>query len=193
MVIKERLLEWQLLVLGSGVGFIASFAQTIERIHYAQNPNVELVCNVSAIFSCSNVFDAWQSAVFGFSNSIMCLAFFAILLGIGLAGMTGSTLNKNLRLIMHFFTVFFLGFGAWYLQQSAYAIGYICLYCLACYSGVIAMNWSWLRLNAKDLPIGKGLQKQLQQAIHKNYDTYFWLLWAIGIALMMFARFYRPL
>lgn len=193
MKVKETLLEWQILVLGSSVGLIASFIQTIERIHYAQNPNVELACNVSAIFSCSNVFDAWQSAVFGFSNSIMCLAFFGILLGIGLTGMTGSTLNKQLRLSMHFFTIFFLGFGAWYLQQSAYAIGYICLYCLACYSGVIAMNWAWLRLNAGDLPIGEGMRKKLRHAIQKNYDTYFWVLWAAAIIGMMFARFYRPI
>jgi hypothetical protein len=48
----------------------------------------------------------------------MCLAFFAVLFGVGLGGVFSNGLAKNLRLVMHFFSVFFLLFGAWYLQQS---------------------------------------------------------------------------
>ena len=88
------------------------YLQTVERIQYAPHPTSPPTCDINSVFSCTNGFDAWQSAVFGFSNSIMCLAFFAVTLGVGFAGATAQ-IGKVLRLTMHFFALFFLGFGAW--------------------------------------------------------------------------------
>ena len=86
----KHLYLWQTVVGAALVGGTASFIQIIERIQYAEAPTKDLFCNLNSVFSCSNVFGAWQSSVFGFSNAIMCLAFFAVLLGAGLAGLTGA-------------------------------------------------------------------------------------------------------
>ena len=180
---------WAVLVGGATIGLIASFIQTIERINFAKNPTAPLQCDINAIFSCSNVFDAWQSSVFGFSNSIMCIAFFAVLLGAGMAGLTGSKLQKHLRLVLHFFSVFFLGFGAWYLWQSTYYIGYICIFCLLCYSGVILMNWAWLRINADDIFRSPAARARWQKISASGADTFGWLLWALFIAFMIINKF----
>jgi len=180
---------WAVLVAGSAVGLIASFIQTIERINFAKNPTTPLQCDLNAIFSCSNVFDAWQSSVFGFSNSILCISFFAVVLGGALAGLTGSRLHRTLRLVLHFFTVFFLGFGAWYLWQSTFYIGYICIFCLACYTGVIAMNWAWLRLNATDIFRSPSSKATWQRISASGGDTFGWLLWALFIAFMIVNKF----
>jgi uncharacterized membrane protein len=181
---------WNILAISASVGLLASLIQTIERISYSDNPSTKLACDINAIFSCTNVFDAWQSSVFGFSNSIMCLAFFGITLGVALAGASADKLGKNLRLIMHFFAVFFLLFGAWYLLQSTFVIGYLCIFCIFCYSGVIGMNWAWLRINANDLPISKNARKSLANGIAKGADTFAWLLWAIVIAAMFVFKFW---
>lgn len=185
--IKNNKNLWWVLVGASIVGLLASFIQTIERIDYAKNPKVPLSCDVNAIFSCSNVFDAWQSSVFGFSNSLMCIVFFTLALGVALAGATGSTINRKLRYLLHFLAVFFLGFGAWYLWQSTFEIGYICIFCIFCYGAVIVMNAAWLRLNAPDL--FKGSTRW--QAIHqKGADLFLWSLWAIAIAAMIILHFW---
>jgi uncharacterized membrane protein len=176
--------------LGSGIGLIASFIQTIERISWADDKNALLACDINSVFSCSSVFDSWQSSVFGFSNSIMCLAFFGVMLGIGLAGLFGSQLDKKLRLIMHFFSVFFLLFGAWYLYQSAMVISALCLFCIFCYSGVIAINWGWLRLNANDLPLSQNIKKSLTQVFSKGADTFFWIIWGLLFVAMFVLKFY---
>ena len=182
---------WWWLSFGSVVGLLASFIQTIERINFAKNPTQPLACDINAFFSCRNVFDAWQSSVFGFSNSLMCIVFFSVTLGVGLAGASGAQIGKKLRLAMHFFSVFFLGFGAWYLAQSTYVIGYICIFCLFCYAAVIGMNAAWLRLNVAVLPVGKRGQAMLGRAIDQGADLFAWILWAITIATLIYFHFWR--
>ena len=179
---------WPTIILSASIGGLAAFIQTVERIQYALHPTSPLTCDINSVFSCTNVFDAWQSAVFGFSNSIMCLAFFAVTLGVGLAGATAQ-IGKVLRLTMHFFALFFLGFGAWYLQQSAFSIGALCIFCIFCYGGVIGLNWAWLRINSADLPLSPKLHRGLDRAISHGADTFFWILWALGVAGMFVYKF----
>jgi uncharacterized membrane protein len=188
--LKSSHISWGILTAGASVGAVASFIQIIERIQFAEQPLQKLSCDVNSVFSCSSVFDGWQSSVFGFSNAIMCLAFFGVSLGVGLSGLFGSQLAKNLRLIMQFFAIFFLGFGAWYLQQSAFSIGALCIFCIFCYSGVIAMNWAWLRINYNDLPLLSSQHKtSLKKVFSKGIDTFAWLLWALCIAGMFIIAF----
>ena len=180
---------WVILAASAALGAIASFIQIIERISFADNPSVSLACDVNSVFSCSSVFDAWQSSVFGFSNAIMCLAFFGVLFGVGLGGIFSDKLSKSLRLVMHFFSVFFLLFGAWYLQQSTFVIGSLCIFCIFCYTGVIGLNWAWVRINANDLPLSAKNTKRLNSAISHGADTLFWVLWGLAFVAMFIAKF----
>ena len=182
---------WAVLTVNAAAGLLASFIQTIERINYAKNPKLPLQCDINSVFSCSNVFDAWQSSVFGFSNSLLCIVFFAVIAGAGLAAATGSEINRMLRLVLHSFSVFFLGFGAWYLWQSTYVIGYICVFCSICYTAVIAMNWAWLRINAADYFDSKKSYKKWQKIEKSGADTFGWLLYAIIFAFAMGIHFWK--
>jgi uncharacterized membrane protein len=190
MTKNKTFASWLILTLGSAIGAVASFIQVIERITFADNPLANLSCDINSAFSCSSVFDGWQSSVFGFSNSIMCLLFFGVMLGVGLGGLFSTGLAKSLRLVMHFFSVFFLFFGAWYLQQSAFDIGALCLFCIFCYSGVILINWAWLRINHNDLPgLSKKQKNSLSKFINKGGDTFFWLLWGLVFVAMFIVAF----
>lgn len=181
---------WLIVVMGATVGAVASFLQIIERMQWADHPQSLLVCDLNSAFSCSNVFGAWQSSVFGFSNSIMCLAFFAVMLGFGLAGLYGGTIRKGLRLVMHFFALFFLAFGAWYIEQTMLVVGSLCIYCVFCYLGVILINWAMLRLNADDLPISKQAGSLLSTHIIKGNDTFVWLLYTLIFVAMFAFKFW---
>lgn len=184
---------WWVIAGASAVGLIASLMQTIERIDYALHPAQKLACDLNAVFSCSNVFDAWQSHVFGFSNSLICMMFFALTGGVALAGATGSSVQRWLRNVFHFFAVFFLGFGAWYLWQSTYRIHYICIYCLFCYAAVIAMNWAWFRLQYTALPSASAAKKRLQPWIKAGADVFVALLYAVCVAAMIAIHFSKSL
>ncbi len=186
---QSRIMLWQTLVGASLMGLVASFVQTVERIQFADNPAGQLYCDINATFSCSNVFTAWQSSVFGFSNSIMCLAFFAVLLGAALAGLTGAKLSKSFRFSLHGASLFFLGFGAWYLWQSVYVIGALCIFCLFCYAAVILLNLAWLRINANDLPLSRANKQHLGRILERKHDFTFWALYAASFVVAMALHF----
>ena len=181
---------WKILTAGAGLGALASFIQLIERISWADKPDQILRCNINSVFSCSSVFDAWQSSVFGFSNTIMCLLFFGVMLGVGLTmWFSDGKLNKNFRLVMQFLSVFFLIFGYWYLSQSALSIGALCVFCIFCYIGVIAVNYSWLRLNVDDLPLSRKAASNLKKSIEQNNDIFGWALLATSLLLIFLYAF----
>ena len=186
---KYDRISWFSIMVGAFVGGVASILQAIERMNWAAQPAAPLACDLNNAFSCSNVFGAWQSSVFGFSNSILCLVFFALMFGFGLAAYFSEQTNKIVRLVMHFFALFFLGFGAWYLQQTAFVVGSLCVYCIACYAGVIAINWGWLRINLDDVPMSKDVRKKVERGIGRGVDTFLWILYALLFVFIFAFKF----
>ena len=185
---KEKSL-YAVITLAGIVGFLASFLQLIEKIELLKNPNSALFCNINAIFSCSNILNVWQSSVFGFPNSLMCVSFFAIMITAGFVAWTGGTINNTLRLVFMGMAWFFVGFGFWYLWQSIFVVGALCIFCIFCYGAVLAISGSWLRLNYNDLKLSKTYRHLLTEAITKNYDIAFWLLIAIIILFEAVIKF----
>lgn len=185
---KNKTIYWAI-VGGSGLGLAASFLQMLEKITLLKNPTAPLSCNLNSVFSCTNVLNAWQSSVFGFPNSLMCIVFFSLVLGIGLAGLTGSKLNKKLRFTMQGLALFFLAFGTWFLLESTYVIKSLCIFCIFCYAGLLFINGAWLRLNYNDIPISQSKKETIQSAVIKGTDTFVWLLIALALGFVMIIQF----
>lgn len=183
---------WYLVItLASAVGLIASFLQLLEKINLLKHPGAYLYCNLNSVFNCSNILNAHQSSVFGFPNSILCIIFFSILISAGLVGLTGSQIHKYLRYFFQFLAVFFAGFGFWYLWQSIFNVGAICIFCLFCYGGVLALNASWFRLNYHDYPLSNKALSQLDRIVANGVDIFFWCLIGLAIILEALIKFNR--
>ncbi len=185
---KPRTL-YTVMTIGGAVGMLAAFLQTLEKLVLLGNTNADLPCNLNAVFSCSVVLNAWQSSVFGFPNSIMCLTLFTIFTAVGVVGLTGGTISKGMRLGTQALTLFTLGFALWFLFESTYAIGALCIFCLFCFAGLIMVNWAWVRLNVTDYPIKKEYIKKKQEFINSGWDTLIWAGLAAVVALAMAIRF----
>src|SRR5687767_2689815 len=84
--------------IGGIVGMIAAFLQTTEKIALLKNKDAILACDLNSVFSCTSVLNAWQSSVFGFPNSLMCMVLFTIFASIALVGVSGGALPRRLRL-----------------------------------------------------------------------------------------------
>jgi hypothetical protein len=78
---------------------------------------------------------------------LLCIAFFALLLTAGIIGWTGSHIHVAVRYVYQAMTVFFVGFGFWYLTESILSVGALCIFCIFCYLGVLIINGAWFRLN----------------------------------------------
>lgn len=175
---------------GGAIGTIAAFLQTTEKISLLSNEGEALACDLSSVFSCTNVLNAWQSSVFGFSNSLMCMALFTIFATVGLVGLSGGSLPRRLRLSIQTLSLATLGFALWFLQQSIYDIGSLCILCIFCFIGLIFVNWSWLRTNADDLPLSARRRAWLKRFIAADGDSIAWSILAAVVALAMLLRFY---
>lgn len=185
---KQRAI-YSVIAAGGAIGLAASFMQTMEKLTLLRDENAELVCNLNSVFSCTNVLNAWQSSVFGFPNSLMCMVLFTIFGSVALVGASGGKLTRGLRLGIHGLSLFTLFFGLWFLSQSTFVIGSLCLYCLFCFSGLLLVNWGWVRTNAADLPIGAKGRAALQRGIAVGADTFGWILLALAIAFVMIIKF----
>lgn len=186
----NKRIMYGVMTTGGAVGMAAAFLQTLEKIQLLKNADKALLCDINSIFSCSTVLSAWQSSVFGFPNSLMCLVFFTTFAVVGLAGLSGSTLPRGFRLGVHALSLFVLGFALWFLWQSIYVISALCILCIFCFAGLLLVNWAWLRTNAHDLPIGARGRAGLQRLIHNNIDTFAWVALGAVVGLAMLLRFY---
>lgn len=177
------------MLLGGALGMVAAFLQILEKLTLLKNKDAILSCDINSVFSCSSVLNAWQSSVFGFPNSVMCLVLFTIFTTIAIAGVTGAQLPPKLRLAIQVLSLGTLGFALWFLGQSIYSIGSLCILCIFCFGGLLLVNWGWLRLNAAHLPIGKRGTNALAQAFAKGADIFVWFLLAALVAFAMALRF----
>ncbi len=187
-MIKQRTI-YSVITAGGAIGLTASFLETIEYQEILKNAHAQLACNLNSVFSCGNVLNAWQSKVFGFPNSMMCMVFFTLMLSSGLIGLTGGVLAPKLRLWLHAIATFFLGFALWFMWQSTFQIRALCILCLFCLSGLLAVNWGWLRTNADILPLSQRRRSQLRVFIDAGADTFVWVLLALVIAFVMLLHF----
>ena len=185
---NQKLL-YGILTIGATVGFLASFLQMLEKITLLKNAHSILTCNLNSVFNCSNILNAHQSSVFGFPNSLLCISFFAIMLSSGLIGWLGGIVPRIVRFAYQAMALFFVGFGFWYFWQSIFNIGSLCIYCLFCYTGVLAINGVWFRLNYRDLPLSKSTRKVVDRAVINGTDIFIWCLIALGIVLEAIIKF----
>lgn len=185
---KQKLL-YGIITIGAAMGFLASFLQILEKFTLLKNADAALSCNLNAVFNCSNILNASQSAVFGFPNSLASVTFFAVMLSAGLIGWTGGLITSKLRFVYQALTLFFIGFGFWYLWQSIFNVGNLCIFCFFNYGGLLMISGTWFRLNYKDLPVNTGTQRLMDRAVASGADIFFWVLIALAIALEAIIKF----
>ena len=174
-----------IMTIGSLVGLVASFLDTLEKIALLKNAHSILTCNLNTVFSCSNVLNARQSSVFGFPNSLLCLVFFSLTLSMGLVGWANAKIvTARLRLGYQALALFFAGFGFWFFWQSIFNLHSLCILCIFCYLGVLLINGSWLRLNSKDYHVNKRIRQFIDHTITSGADIFFWCLIALVITLL---------
>ena len=66
---KRRHMPALALLVGSGLGLLASLALSIESLVLAKNSEAVLSCDLNSALSCSAVANHWSAAIFGFPNS----------------------------------------------------------------------------------------------------------------------------
>lgn len=185
---SSTLRRWYaLMLLGGSLGIVTAAWQTVERIAWAKNPGASSICEINAVVSCSSVYSHWQSSALGIPNSLVALPVFALIASAGLAGVLRSELSRAYLASILGLTVFMALFVTWYMEQSAFAIGILCLFCLGCAVNIILAGIGVTRVAAAQHALGHGrADRQLQLQVEANTDVIAWVGLALVIATMLF-------
>jgi uncharacterized membrane protein len=171
------------------IGMAATIIQIVERVALAQNADANLLCDINGTFSCGNVLTSWQSSVFGpIPNAAIGLSVFALTLGVGGTGLLGSELSKATWGVATFFAGFMAAFTVWFLAQTAFVIGSVCLYCLVIGTMVLLINVSWWRIGERlGYLSGNRFLDGAAWLVRGGTDIVLWVGLGVVVAAMMVA------
>ncbi|MEE1786318.1 vitamin K epoxide reductase family protein [Streptomyces sp. SP17BM10] len=184
-----RPFAWLLLV-GGALGLFASAVLTLDKLRLLKDPSYVPSCNINPIISCGSIMRSEQAEAFGFPNSLLGLAGFAVVTAIGAGLLAGASYRRWFWLGLQAGTVFGIGFVTWLMYQSLYRIGALCPYCMVVWVGVVALFWYTTLHNLRSgvIPVGRGLRPVVREAAR-----YHWVvpaLWYAVIALLVLDRFW---
>lgn len=181
---------WSGLVVAAAlIGMAATIIQLVERIAVAQNSGAHLLCDINGTFSCGNVLTSWQSSVFGpVPNAAIGLSVFALTLGVSGALLLGSHLSRATWGLATFFAGFMGAFTIWFMAQTAFVIGSVCLYCLVIATMVLLMNFAWWRIGHELRYLsGNRALEFADWVVRGGTDLVVWGGVTVIVAAMMFA------
>jgi len=130
-----------LLVIAGAAGLAASVVLTLDKIRLLQNPNYVPDCNINPIISCGSVMRTSQASVFGFANSLLGIAGFAVVVTLGVGILAGARYRRWLWLGLQAGELAGIVFVGWLISQSLYAIGALCPYCMVVWTATIPLFW----------------------------------------------------
>lgn len=183
---RPRTVWFALMLAGGVLGAIAAGWSLVERIAYAESPGSSSFCEINSVISCNSIVSHWQSSALGVPNTLVSLPVFALLASAGLAGVLGTRLSRAYLATIFGLTVFMAGFVTWYMQQSAFAIGALCLFCTVGAAALITIGIGVTRVVDAERALGTGRAgRQLRLLVEARADIIIWLGLAALIALLL--------
>jgi uncharacterized membrane protein len=176
-----------LLAAAGAAGVLVTAIQLLDRIALAEDPQVSLVCDVSNVLSCSSVLTAWQSSALGVPNAMIGLAVFSVFLSAGLAATLGGELSLRYLTLLEAMALGMLGFTLWYLAQTTFVLGALCLYCTVVGTSVVLVNLAVSRLWRRAGGLGGAgpVSRLARGFLESGDDRWVWAaLWA-GVAVVI--------
>lgn len=194
MTLRGKTLTYMLpyiLAIGGIIGFLAASILTIEKIELIKDPTFIPSCNLNPILSCGSVMTTPQAEVFGFPNSLIGIAGFAIVTSIGMALLAGASFKRWFWRCLQLGVLFGIGFVFWLQFQSIYRIGALCPYCMVVWLVMIPIFWYTTLFNfrEKHIPTPRILRKIIALA-QNNHETILIAWFTIIVAIIVIKFWY---
>jgi uncharacterized membrane protein len=130
-----------ILIAGGSIGLICSAILSYEAMRLLKNPAFTPPCNLNPVISCGSVLHSTIGEVFGFPNSWVGMAGFAILLTVGLSLLAGAKFKSWFWLCFAAGIDLGVIFAYWMLWQSVYRIKALCPFCLIVDVDITVVFW----------------------------------------------------
>lgn len=136
----ERWAAW-LMAVGGGIGLVAAFDLTVEKIKLIEDPNYVPSCSINPILACGSVMKTHQASVFGFPNSLLGIIGFTLVTTLGVLLVGRVRLPQWVWWGLQVGVVLGVVFIHWLSFQSLYRIGALCPYCMVVWTVTLPIAW----------------------------------------------------
>jgi len=178
-----------LLVLG-GVGLLAAFGLTLERLAVLEDPEHIPSCTINPILSCSSVMTSPQASLLGFPNPLIGVMAFPVVIATGAALLAGARLARWYWLGLQVAVTAAVVFVHWLIFVSLYRIGALCPYCMLVWAVTIPLFVIVTQRNLSLLPRETASRWRGAGARLRTYQTPVLVGWFLLIAALIAVRFW---
>ena len=147
------------LLIAGVTGFLASFILTIDKFKVLKDAGFTPSCNINASLNCKSVMLSEQAEVFGFPNSLIGIATFAIMIALSVSMFLKVEFPKLFWQLLVLGTSLAVVFCHWLAFQTIFEIGALCPYCMV----------AWV---ATLLVLSVGLRELLQKRNKSTTDEF---------------------
>lgn len=173
--------------------FLASFTLSVEKLELLKDPDAVLSCSVNMVLNCASVMKTPQATVFGFPNSYIGVAGFAIVIAVAMGGLLGVKYTRSYLVTAQVFYGLGLLFAYWLFFQSVYVIQVLCPWCLVVTAATTLVFETLLRhnLRANNFGLSKKNNKLVQSWLDQDYDKLLvagWLVLMVALVVVKFGN-----
>ena len=183
LFLADRRFTASFMLFGAISGFIASFLLTVDKIKLLKDAQFNPSCNINEVLNCKSVMLSKQAEVFGFPNSLIGLAAFAIFIAVAVALFGDIQFPGWFWKLALAGTLLAIFFSHWLAQQTTFVIGALCPYCMVAWFGNFLILSSVIQenLRVKSLAID---DEEAKSAIEKisGFMPIFHLVW-LGLVI----------
>ena len=188
--LKRRQLAALLMLVGSGLGLLASFVLSIESLTLAKNSHAALNCDLNSVISCSAVANHWSATLLGFPNSFIGMMTLPVMVTIAVALLAGAKFPKWFMQAAQLGAVAGLLFAGWMFYMSYIVIGALCPWCLATDAAVLLVLFALIRHNVlTGNPMISTKLAPSKKCVQQNYDVVVFVAIAVVICALILLKY----
>ena len=179
------------MLCSSILSLIASFVLSVEAITLAENPNVDLACNINTVISCGTVAGSWQSQLFGFPNAFLGMIAEPVVITIAVAALGGVRFPRWFMFAAQIVYTLGLILAYWLFYQSMFHIGALCPWCLLVTISTTLVFATLTHVNIRDnnLFLPPGLHDALHRGLRANVDLVIVVIWLLVLTLAVVVKY----
>jgi uncharacterized membrane protein len=173
------------------LSLIASFVLSIDAVRLAQNPAVDLSCNINSVISCGTVGTSWQAHLFGFPNAFLGLVAEPVVITIAVASLGGVRFPRWFMFSAQIVYTIGLIFAYWLFYQAMFNIGALCPWCLLVTVSTTLVFTTLTHVNIRDgnLYLPARLRAALQDGVNADLDAIAVTIWLLALTLAVVLKY----
>ena len=138
------------LLIAGGLGLLAAFELSIEKILTLSDPSYQPGCNVGVLVGCSVNLASQQGAIFGFPNPFIGLMAWPVVITIGMALLARADFARWFWIGLNIGVTGALAFVIWLIAQSIYVLDVLCPWCMLTWAVTIPTFWAVTLYNLRE-------------------------------------------